>query len=77
MFRSLLPPLKTAFEDVQSPSPSTSTPGESPEDFAHDVRVEIIRRTVEDLKVAPNISAQIEVGALVTHENLLLCLTTK
>ncbi|KAF8327734.1 beach-domain-containing protein [Cantharellus anzutake] len=63
MFSSLLTPLKTAFEEVRSPRVSTVIQGtveESPEDFAHDVRVEIIRRTVEDLKVAPNIAAQIE-----------------
>ena len=74
MFRGLF---TTTFRDVRSPRVSIpqDSVDESAEDFAHDVRVEIIRRTVEDLKIAPNIAAQIKVGTHVTCESLFVTLT--
>jgi DNA-directed RNA polymerase subunit F len=35
---------------------------DAPEDFAHDVRVEIVRRTVDELKSAVDLPTQVEVS---------------
>lgn len=66
MLRSILTPLlKSAFDDPRSPrQPSNIVPevqDTTAEDFAYDVRVEILRRTVDELKFAPDIASQCEV----------------
>ncbi|KAF8315416.1 beach-domain-containing protein [Clavulina sp. PMI_390] len=65
MLRSILTPLlKSAFDDPQSSSqPSNNVPesdDSTAEDFAYDVRVEIMRRTVEDVKVTHGSTSQRE-----------------
>lgn len=67
MLRNIFTPLlKSAFDDTRSPSrPSNVVPendDDSAEDFAYDVRVEIMRRTVEELRSAPQIAGQREVN---------------
>lgn len=67
MLRNIFTPLlKSAFDDPRSPSqPSNNVPesdDSTAEDFAYDVRVEIMRRTVEELKTASEVAGQREVG---------------
>lgn len=65
MFKSLLTPLRTAFELSPQPSPDNQVlevPSTSPEDFARDVRVEIVRRTVEELKFEEKLSEKVLVS---------------
>lgn len=69
MLRNLLTPLKSAFDEVRSPGHSrqpsavlpTSPEEDRPEDFAHDVRVEILRRTIDELRHAVDVAVQNEV----------------
>lgn len=66
MLKSILTPLlKSAFDDPRSASqPSNNIPeadDELAEDFAYDVRVEILRRSLDELKFAPSMGAQCEV----------------
>lgn len=66
MLRNLLTPLVSAFDEVRSPShsrrPSAAVPPspeeDRPEDFAHDVRVEILRRTIDELRHAEEVAVQ-------------------
>lgn len=67
MLKKILTPLLTSsFDDPRSlHQPSNNVPGaddSSAEDFTYDVRVEIIRRTVEQLKSTSNITAHREVS---------------
>lgn len=78
MFRSLLSPLSALVSPTSSasrpPASSTSTHGfgfgrqdeedTAPEDFARDVLVEVMRKSVERLKVAEGLSARTEVRFL-------------
>lgn len=65
MLRSLLSPLSDRFAlspvpDL-SPAPRTADDIFSPEDFARDVLLEVMRNAVERLKVAEGLSARSEV----------------
>jgi hypothetical protein len=69
MFRSLLSPLRSRF-DLSPRTPTTAVSGASatsdadtatPEDFARDVLVELMRNSVEDLKAANGTKAKSEV----------------
>jgi hypothetical protein len=67
MLKNILTPLlKSAFDDPRSSRQSSNNVPEvedsSAEDFAYDVRVEIIRRTVDQLKFASDITGHREVS---------------
>ncbi|KAL4258196.1 Beach-domain-containing protein [Pleurotus pulmonarius] len=63
MFRTLLTPLRSRFEPS---SPTVPPPGDghdddvSPEDFARDVLIQLMRNSIESLKLAENESSQVQ-----------------
>lgn len=67
MLRNLLTPLKTAFGDTKSPAHSRQASAtilvedNRPEDFAHDVRVELLRRAIDELRYASDVAVEMEV----------------
>lgn len=71
MLRTLLTPLRARF-DLSPRSPFVSSPSVphdedlAPEDFARDVMTELMRNSVETLKVAENVRSQTEVRVSVT-----------
>jgi len=81
MLKNILTPLlKSAFDDPRSPLhqrnpsncsiPETVDDDSIAEDFAYDVRVEIIRRTVEQLKSTSDITAHRDVSVVGTRRVL-------
>jgi hypothetical protein len=58
MFQNLLSPLKARFDQLSPRSPSAAFPSveeedvQTPEDFARDVLVQLMRNSVENLKMA-------------------------
>lgn len=81
MLKNILTPLlKSAFDDPRSPLhqrnpsncsiPETVDDDSIAEDFAYDVRVEIIRRTVEQLKSTSDMTAHRDVSVVGTRHVL-------
>jgi len=70
MLRSLLTPLRARFDVSPSKPDATFEPAASaddeltPEDFARDVLVELMRNLVECLKGADNVKSRTEVSCL-------------
>jgi hypothetical protein len=70
MLRTFLTPLRLRFEVSPRPDgafePEQPAPAEefTPEDFARDVLVELMRNSVESLKIADSIGARMEVSPL-------------
>lgn len=70
MLQSLLTPLRARFDNSHRPETTfesvtavTVDDGVAPEDFARDVLIELMRNSVEELKVADNIRSRTEVGS--------------
>ena len=70
MLRSLLSPLSDRFALSPRPDLSPAPPSDneeiSPEDFARDVLVEVMRNTVERLKFAEGLTARSQVFVMLS-----------
>jgi hypothetical protein len=79
MLRSLLTPLRARFDVSPRPDSVAFEPAPpaddelTPEDFARDVLVELMRNSVESLKEADNVRSRTEVGFA---DFLTTCATT-
>ncbi|KAJ8689982.1 beige protein-like 1 [Pleurotus ostreatus] len=62
MFRTLLTPLRSRFEPSPAvlPSEEGNDDDVSPEDFARDVLIQLMRNSIESLKLAENEAAQVQ-----------------
>ncbi|GBE84628.1 hypothetical protein SCP_0606070 [Sparassis crispa] len=82
MLQSILSPFSARFTLPVSPRPGTSTPISArpdelaPEDFARDVLIEVMRNSVENLKIAEGLKARTEVLSEI-HRILLRDACTK
>ena len=73
MLRTLLSPLSSRFPISPRPDTAPVIPDNdepAPEDFARDVLVEVMRNTVERLKVAEGLSSRTQVFTLVIPGNV-------
>jgi hypothetical protein len=82
MLRSLLTPLRARFDvspsrpDAAFEPPIPADDEFAPEDFARDVLVELMRNSVESLKMADNVRSRTEVSSLTPTLNLYALLLT-
>jgi len=81
MFQNLLSPLKARFDQLSPRSPSAAFPpgdrspdddSQSPEDFARDVLVQLMRNSVENLKMAETLGVKTDVRISQDTEHLAL-----